>query len=416
MSSIHSIRTVVMGPKFLVIADQIIFSATSFLSTLFLARRLGVEGFGGYSAIVLFIYLLVSVSNALITGPYQVVISGREDAGRYTAQVLFLQILLNVILSLLTCVVYLAGASWMKLPEKLLMPLLLMMNGFVLQDMFRKMFIAAGKLKEVVLLDLICSVIFIALLVFSGYRDGLSVETALWCSGSAFLFSAAMGIHMLESRKLEKELIKSTLQWHLSNGRWLLMTSFLQWCSNNLWLAPAGVWVGVAALGALRLSQSLFGILNALMQVLENYAIPKAAGAYRKGKEDLRIFLNLMTKRSMLLLMPILAILLLFPRLILELAGGNTYTSYAYELQGMTILYAVIFFGYPFRIAIRVMLMNKDFFVAYCLSFVFSITLAGYLIREFQLYGVIIALIVNQLLMIAYWYHSLLKKQFVLWR
>jgi O-antigen/teichoic acid export membrane protein len=114
--------------------------------------------------------------------------------------------------------------------------------------------------------------------------------------------------------------------------------------------------------------------------------------------------------------LPVVVCCIVFAKQIFFLCGGADYIEYAYALQGMSILYLIIFTGYPIRIAIRVFLLNREFFFAYCISFLFSLLSAKYLIQQWQLTGVIISLIINQLLMLGYWQMALSRKKFVLWK
>ena len=51
----------------------------------------------------------------------------------------------------------------------------------------------------------------------------------------------------------------------------------------NLFIVTSGVYLGVAALGAFRLVQSLFGILNLVLQTFENYVLPQASVKYNES-------------------------------------------------------------------------------------------------------------------------------------
>ena len=82
----------------------------------------------------------------------------------------------------------------------------------------------------------------------------------------------------------------------------------------------------------------------------------------------------------------------------------------------MALLYFVIFIGYPIRMSIRMMLMNRQFLIGYLISFVFSLATFQYLLSVWHLKGAILGLITNQLLMLLYWQYLLIKKDFILWK
>ena len=109
-------------------------------------------------------------------------------------------------------------------------------------------------------------------------------------------------------------------------------------------------------------------------------------------------------------------LMMLFAKPIFLLLGGKDYLPYLYTMYGMGLLYLLISFGYPIRIAIRVMEFNRSFFVAYVLSAVFSMIAASWLIHQLNLYGTLVALILNQLIMLGYWQYILIKEKVQLWK
>jgi O-antigen/teichoic acid export membrane protein len=404
------------GEKMWVLLDQALFSATSFFTTIILARTLGIEGFGHYSSIVLFLYLLLSVSNALIIGPFQVLVARENDRGHYMLHTLCLQLFLMLILILATILVYWMGLSKLSMMKGNLTGLILMLTGFLMQDFFRKIFIAIRQTKIAFITDAVSGLLQVSLLLFVTNSSKPLLSSVIIWIGWAYISAAFIALFFYPLSGFSTSSFKKYFRLHTVNGKWLILTSLLQWCSNNLLVAASGLFVGVKALGALRLAQTLFGVLNALLQVFENYALPKAAELFILGTGNMKRYLRDISGKSFLLLLPVIAIAMVFPKPIFRICGGEEFIEYAYALQGMAFLYLVIFIGYPLRIAIRVMLMNREFFVAYCVSFVFSVTASEYLISRFQLEGVIIALIINQLLMISYWQFTLYKKQVILWK
>ena len=416
MNGRHYIKNFLRSEKMWVLMDQALFSATSFFTTIILARTLGVEGFGQYSSVVLFLYLLLSVSNAMIIGPFQVLVARENDRGHYMLHTLCLQVALIIILILATLLFYGVGLSKLSMMRDNLLGIILMLTGFLLQDFFRKIFIAIRRSKLAFITDAVSALLQVSLLLYLAYGGKPLLSMAIVLIGAAYLLAAFVGLFFYPITGFSPASFKKYYRLHTVNGKWLILTSLLQWCSNNLLVAASGLFVGIKALGALRLAQTLFGVLNALLQIFENYALPKAAELFVLGTGNMKKYLKDISGKSFLLLLPVIAMAAFFPKQIFQICGGTEFIEYSYALQGMAFLYLVIFIGYPLRIAIRVMLMNREFFIAYCVSFVFSVTASEYLISRFQLQGVIIALIINQLLMISYWQFTLYKKQVILWK
>ncbi|MEO6930053.1 MAG: oligosaccharide flippase family protein, partial [Chitinophagaceae bacterium] len=195
-------------------------------------------------------------------------------------------------------------------------------------------------------------------------------------------------------------------------GKWLIMTAMLQWWSGNLFIVAAGLYLGAAAFGAIRLAQNLFSMLNLVLQVFENYVVPRAAQIYKTSSQNLRSYLRSVSVKVGLLFVPLSLALGFFARPVLGFLGGEQYESYGIAVQGLAVLQLLIFLSYPIRIAIRVLLLNKVFFIGYIITSLFSVLAARTFIQWGNLEGVIAGLLVNQVLIIVYWQVMLHRSKF----
>jgi O-antigen/teichoic acid export membrane protein len=414
--NLNKITYFLKGEKRWVFLDQLVFSATSFITTILLARQLGIESFGVYSSIVLFLYLILSVSNAFVVAPFQVLISKVKQPGFYKAAVFQMQLLVVLVLCAITAIILFSEIPFLSNYSQYKFSILSLVAGFLLQDFFRRVFLALDKGFEAFVIGLVSGGLQLIILILFSFTRSLVLTEAFFVIAATYIPALIVAIKYYGKIALPFRYLRIYMSKHFSSGKWLLLTSVLQWSASNFLVAASGLFLGVKALGALRLSQTLFGVLNALLQVLDNYALPKAAVQFNKSADDLKAYLKLVFRQSLYFLLPIALLVIIFSKQIFFVAGGSEYVEYAYTLQGMSVLYLVIFLGYPLRIAIRVYMLNRDFFIAYVASFVFSLLTAQYLISQWQLYGVIVALVGNQLLMLAYWQWVLARKQFSLWK
>lgn len=416
MRSVNPLFATLRSPRGWVLLDQLVFSAGSLGTTLLLARGLGVEAFGRYSALVLFSYLLLSVVNALVVAPFQVRAAGSEDPVRYAGQ------LLRLLLTLLGFLLLIFIAAWqfpfIRTAFPAVSPLLLLafLAGFVLQDFFRRIFLATDQPARAFRIGLVSNGLQLPALLVAYWLGYRSAPVSLAIIAFTYLPALLLAFRYLPLSGNDPALRAGLLRHHWHDGRWLLLTAVLQWWSNNFIVALSGILLGFAALGAFRLAQTLFGVLNALLQVLENYQLPRGARLLHESQARARAFLRRIGWQSLVLFIPFLALAWFFPEPLFRLAGGAAYTGYAYALQGMSLLYLLILAGYPLRMAIRLLLLNRDFFIAYTLSFLFSLLAARWLVLEWHLNGVLAALIINQLLMLGYWQWVLYRKNFMLWK
>lgn len=180
-------------------------------------------------------------------------------------------------------------------------------------------------------------------------------------------------------------------------------------------IVAAGVFLGAAAFGAIRLAQNLFSLLNVVLQVFENYVVPNAAQIYKTSAINLKQYLRQASLKAGLLFVPLSLGIGIFARPVLNFLGGEQYESYAIAVQGLAVLQLLIFFSYPIRIAIRVLLLNKLFFIGYVITSIFSILAARTFIQWGSIEGVIAGLLANQLLIITYWQVMLHRRKFAIW-
>jgi len=402
--------------KLLVLADQMVFSGSSFLSTFLLARLLSITEFGIYSGIMLVIYLMISMSNALIIQPLQIIYPKIKNRRHYLNFIFWTQISSSAI-----CVLIVYGFSHLNLDfiksfELYLPEVLLLISSFLIHDFFRKTFLAIDCVSQALWIDCLMGLLQISLLVNASFSGTLTLSEAIYFSGIAYLMGSALGVFYMRPGFFLSPEFKQFLIEHIRQGKWLLFTAIVQWWSGNLFVVASGIFIGAIALGAFRLVQSMFGILNILLQSFENYVLPQAVRLFQSSVSESKKYLQAISIKSSVLFGIVLLVLFIFSSPIIQLAGGEKYLPYAYLIRGMAVLYFIIFVGYPIRMAVRMMVMNHIFFMGYAVSFVFSLLSFHFLLREWQLWGAIIGLIVNQLILISFWQYFLVSKQFILWR
>lgn len=398
------------------LADQVLFSGTSFLTTVWVAQTVGIAAFGQYAAMVLYQYLLLSMTQALITGPFQVLQARQTVAQQYAGILLLLLMAFVGLLVLLTGLLFQLDLPFLLSWKIYAAPFLVWLGCFLLHDFMRRYLLAMGKARQACIIDAISGLLQLLGLACFAYWGPLNLTVALWVIALTYLPALVAGFLFIQPQQPCWQGLRNCLHLHLLHGKWLLLTAVLQWCANNFLLAAGGVLLGIKALGALRLAQTLLGVLNALLQLYENRSLPKAACLLQESASSMQRYLRRTGQMGLLLMLPILLACFLMPQQLFAWTGGKEYIEYAYALQGMAILYTLLFWGNPLRIAIRALLLNKIFFTGYLFSFLFSLLCAHYFIKTWQLWGVIAALILNQLFMLGYWQYVLARKNIRIWR
>lgn len=399
-----------------VLADQAVFSGSSFAITLLIARILSPDDFGVFTSIVLFAYLLISISNAIIIQPLQVIIAKIENRSSYLSFTFFAQASTILLMSIITFALLQFQVDFIKGLNNYAPGIILFTSGFLFHDYHRKLFLARGSILQALIIDGAAGILQVGTFAAAYLWADFGFSEVINVMGLSYIPSLLLSFGML------KPSFKRMAEWggylskHLTQGKWLLMTSVLQWWANNLFMVASGIFLGARALGALRLVQSFFGVLNVLLQTFENYALPQAALLFQSSVEASKLYLRQISLKGSIIFGGVLLIVFLFSQEIIILGGGPEYAEFAYLVKGMALLYFVIFIGYPIRMAIRMMVLNRLFFIGYVISFLFSLISFNYLLSEWHLMGAIIGLIVNQLIILSYWQYALIKKEFILWK
>ncbi|MCC5916115.1 MAG: oligosaccharide flippase family protein [Cryomorphaceae bacterium] len=400
-----------ISKKHLILFDQAVFSGSSFLLTIIVARTLDVGSFGIYSGVILGLYLVLSAVGALVSQPFQVHILSQKNKSVYLSFAFWAQVTFGILL-----VIGLILANFIFDSPYLSFAILPFAFGFILHDFFRKALLALDRIKQTVILDVVAAFAqFFAILTFI-FLGNAAVEKLFWFVGAAYFFPFILAIWFTKPLQFESVLWLTHAKVHVKDGKWLLSTALVQWWSGNIFVVASGVYLGAKALGALRLAQSLFGVLNVLLQTFENYVLPQTAGKINQSMEAASDYLGGVSRKAGLLFAPVIAAVLLFPETIFTLAGGEEYRSFAFVLRGLAVLYIFIYISQPIRIAIRALILNKFFFYGYLISLAFALLFGRYLLSNYELTGAIIGLIGSQFLLIVFWQIILHRRKFKLWK
>lgn len=407
------------GEKRLVLADQLVVSGAGFAINLLVARGLGLTMFGIFSAIGLVQMFLLSISMAVGSQVYQVAYPGLDEEGKkQITHGMLLQLLLGCAFCW-SCVFMLSHLfrsltiKWLHFSPATLLVATTAVLLFLVHDFLRRVFITQQKTGTALMLNSLSYGIQLVALFTLWFAGRMSPHNVWAVIAASLVPSVLTGIFLL-GRIHTRFSGAMRFSWSVQKGKtgWLLGASLLQWGSGYFFVIAAGWWIGPAALGALRLAQYIFGLLNVLLQAVENYALPRAA---MSGLDPRSTWSNLLVK-CFVLIVPLLIMLAAAGKQVLWLAGGSEYASYAYVIYGLCLVYVLVTIGYPVRIMVRALQLERAYFTAYVFSVLISVALAPLLLSRWQLYGVLTGLFLTQALTIGYWLFILQRKHQFLWK
>ncbi len=399
----------------LVYTDQLVVSGFSFISSVVLARFLGVQGFGIYSIAWLGVLIASSINQPLIIAP-MLTLSGKKNAeekSRYLQALIFKQFLFAASLSILAFFTVLAMSY--VLPDwkvgSIILAFPLAVFTFLLQDFFRRYFFVINKAHKAIMIDIIAygGVLLSAFLIHF-VRD-IDAQFVLLLTALFFLYASLAALISLKELRFNIKEIKAVVLEHWSFSKWLTATAVLQWFSGNLFIIAAGAILGPAAVGATRMAQNIVGVTHVLFLAMENIIPTRASNAQRiGGNQQLFKYLMKFTLQMGAITFTLLGLITIFSHQIINFFYGAGYLEYQNILIGFCLLYVVVFLGYPFRYAIRTLENTRLIFISFIVSSIFSVALAYPVIKTFGLYGVVGGLISTQLITLVIYAWSLRRE------
>ncbi len=269
------------------IADQILVSASNFLTGIILVRGLGLEAFGKFTIAYVILLLANSVQLSFISSPMITLGSlcaTESERHTFVRGVYGVQLIFCALATLATVgvtVIYLM-VDRSGVPPHFAVPFALAVALYLLQDWLRRYYFTVGKAQDAVWNDAVSyggQVIVLSLLWGTHW---LTIVTAFWTialtSAAAFVLGAA--IERLSSKRME---ISGAWRRIRSLSIDLGIANQLQWLVyQGAMLVGASV-AGPQAAGGVRATQNVIGPVNIAFQAMENIVPIRAAEEMRRG-------------------------------------------------------------------------------------------------------------------------------------
>lgn len=407
--------------KLITLCDQAVVSGTNFLSGILLTRELGIDSYGSYAIAFLFVLFCSSIHQAFIISP-MLSLGVKKDSTektKYFGTLLAQQLLFCMLAILLSF--FIIHVSNTIAPEwnisSLASILPLCIAAYLMHDYFRKYFYVKRAASKALKIDLIAYGFQWIALIYLCYTDLLSIYNSYAVLFIAFALSSIYALLQHEKLHVEKNYFKSILLENWFYARYLLGTALLQWLSGNFFIITAGTLLGTSSVGAIRVAQNIMGVLHVFFLALENEVPVKAAMLYNKlGLKQLMHYIKQVGVLGGLLTIGVLTLVAFFSKEILSLLYGSEYVPFATILIGYCIIYLLVFFGTTLRFAIRTVEKNKSIFIAYIISTIFSLFSAKFIINQFDVYGVLVGIVITHVIMLSCYIFSLKKEFAVLWK
>jgi len=352
----------------------------------------------------------------MIIGPKQ----PDENIAAYYASTFAMQLLLCAVLAALIG----AGSAILVLwfpsvvPASIILPLLLTVLFSQIQDYLRRYSFTVHSLTKPFLQDTTRYTVQLGLLWAASaglFGWKLDVPSGLWICAVAAAVSSVLFWQSLPGWSVARGEVVKSAQRNLSFAGWQLGSALLQWLSSSILSLISGALLGVAAVGALRASQTLLGVTNIFFQAAENI-VPQIASRrfVKSGKAGLRFLVWRLFIAGNVVTIAALLVLGIPGEAWLSTIFGPAYRGYGFVVSGLAVGLVLAGGAAPLRYALSTIEDARGIFLGYAVSALASVLSSYTLIATFGLYGALASFIASQAIMLAvFWVlaRSVLKRE-----
>ena len=402
----------------LVFIDQIIVSLSNFLITILILRILGVQSFGYFSFLWIFLLLINSLQLSYIISP--MLSNGpkinNNEIELFYGSVFFQQLIFTLFLFLLTYFIlkYFGNSLTNYELKKFYISFSLTIVTTQIYQFFRRLLFSKQFFIKAIISDLVVYFGIIIFIIILSKKKYLDLNILIWCFAIMFLFGILLNLNLVKSLKFSFKKVQDFYKKNWIISKWLLLTSITQWFSGNLWIINAGIILGPYIFGVIRACQTILNMVNVFFQSFENIIPSKTSTKYStEGILAMKNYLKLFTYKGLIAVIIILLILFFFSEHILKIIYGSEMSDYSNILIILSLVILINFFHFAPIYGLRTLEKTRPIFLSYLISSIFAILLSDYIISIFGMKGFITGLYFSQIIILIflfYSYQNILKK------
>jgi len=390
----------------LALLDQALVSATNFLTSLILARYLGLENFGIYTLAWMLILFVNCIQQALVVAPMMSIgpKQHEKDVPAYYGAAFTQQIMISGFLSLIVFLGLSQSEKVLPWPELtvLALPVAFVILAFQMQDFIRRYFFTRGRAVHAFISDVISYFGQLLCLMTIAKSGNLTIETTLWAISATSTVAALIALPAVEPLALRGDVILRQCLHHLHFSKWLTLSAIMQWTSGNFFVAVAAAYLSSSAAGAIAAARNIVGPTLMLFTALENTIPSRAAAVYKFGGwASLLAYINQIRFVGALATAGICLTAMVFATPLMTHVFGDAYSQYAYLIYWFAPTHVLMFFIRPLSGMLRAVEHTKPIGIAAILPMIFSLVFSIPLIQAFGLHGAMIVMFGTQALMLA---------------
>lgn len=273
------------------LADQIVVSATGFLSGVIVARHCTMAELGAYHLALSVFLILRGIQEHTITGPYTIYSQQRQGKSllTYTGSLFIHQLLFVATAGLFLCGLYLASIlKWTPEAFSAVVPVLLLAGPLVLiREFFRYYSFSRLKFDAAFMADASVLIVQLGGLYWMATDFGLTAKSVFGVVAAASAFAGIIWWALARPQlQFDRHRIVSDWYQNWAFGRWTLLSYIVGCCSPYImtWIV-AGL-RSEAEAGKLAACVTLIGLSNMFLTAIGNVLTPKAAVVYTEEGLD----------------------------------------------------------------------------------------------------------------------------------
>lgn len=388
--------------------DQMLISATNFITIVLLARDFSRAALGRFTLVYGMLLFVNSVQAGLITQPHNIlgVTRSGPEYVRYTSSTALMQLLLALAAALVAALAWGVSAAMGAEVSPLLLALVPAIVMWQLQEFARRVLYTEERLAGAFANDLISyggQALAIAML-WHGSR--LSGPAALYALAATSTLGAMLGLWQIRSslcRHIDRRDFREN--WHF--GKWVAGGEIVgHWLSAQLFVYLSAAILGAAAAGILRAVHTIFGPSRVLADVFCTVLPIRFARILAGGGTEA---LHKQLRWSYLLAVPLLGgyclLVVVLARPLLELLYGPKYLGESHVLMLYSASAFVSYMTMLVAAALRARRQTRQVFMSQLYASAIAIPIGWVLMRMVGVEGTVLGMIVTYVAM-----------SFLLWR
>ncbi len=384
--------------------DQVIASATNFLTGMIIARACSKEEFGIYVLCFNIVMFILDMQTALISSSYMVHSQGMKVKER--AEYIGSTMIQQIILSLIVIVTLTAALSFFpkNLIEMGLSPtfhaLALVIVFIMFRDFVRRICFADMRMHSAVMVDMTVALLQISGLLVLFLCGNISAQSAFiiigaaCATGSVLWLNVDRSLYKLDMKDFSKSLVKN---W--SFGSWMFGSTLLWAASMTLYPWLLTWFHGPAAIGIWGACWGVTAIANPLIIGIQNFLGPDIVRSYVSGGiSGLNRNIRKKTLMYVTAVTPLAMLLIFSANFLVPFIYGDKYRGTGTIVSILSVTIIINAAAYPISRAILALKEAKIYFFASFVPLLVTLSCGIVLVKQFGPVGVAWGLLIGTLI------------------